>query len=775
LPAGITTTQLCAAGLLTRRADTLMIALAIGAIFSAAAASAGEAPGIVNLGLGSYTIQLPPGAKEPPEPVYKTADIKGPLPTNQWWSSLLWSKFSEPQYAHPLAVRATAAGLQVYYPGPGITVIPVGIMGVMPGGGRDFILGHSAAGDFPDARLAGWSDWFVTASFAADAGSMRISYGHGSPFVYALYDRGEPLLTFAEAPAVWSGAAGDAVLGVTVSGRHYGLFGPTGTTWSGLGGKVLTCRAGGKPYFSVALLPDNSPQTLAIFKDYAYTHVTDTQVRWKYDAPSSSVTSTFTFTARPYEGAERGTLFALYPHQWTRTSAPLLGPTYASVRGVMKLAAGKAFETRMTFPGVLPALPDAGGCDKARLARLVEKETQAKTGGVRDTYGEGKRLGKLTTLVPIAEQAGADEAAAKLLAELRNRLEGWLTATDAAGRPKNAGLFYHDRAWGTLIGYPASFGSDTQVNDHHFHYGYFLKAAAEVARHDRAWAADAKWGGMVRLVASDIAGPDQAGAMFPRLRCIDLYAGHGWASGHARFADGNNQESSSEAMNAWAGLILWGQAAGDRPMRDLGIFLYTTELEAINAYWFDVTGTNRPAAYKPSVVTMVWGGKGVNETWFTNKPEQVHGINWLPFHGGSLYLGLYPKYVRRNYDALVAETGGGNFKDWADLAIMYRALDDPRDALRQFDARGEALPIEGGNSAANVYHWIANLAALGRVDRSVTAGYPLYAVFNDGRNRTYVVYNMEAAPQKVTFSDGAAVEARVPGFAIHRRPLPGGR
>ena len=40
-------------------------------------------------------------------------------------------------------------------------------------------------------------------------------------------------------------------------------------------------------------------------------------------------------------------------------------------------------------------------------------------------------------------------------------------------------------------------------------------------------------------------------------------------------------------MNAWCGLILWGEATGDRSLRDLGIYLFATELAAINAYWFD--------------------------------------------------------------------------------------------------------------------------------------------------------------------------------------------
>lgn len=217
--------------------------------------------------------------------------------------------------------------------------------------------------------------------------------------------------------------------------------------------------------------------------------------------------------------------------------------------------------------------------------------------------------------------------------------------------------------------------------------------------------------------------------MFPFLRCFDCYAGHSWASGHARFADGNNQESSSEAMNAWAALILSGEAVGDRRLRELGIWLYTTEMEAINAYWFDVTGTLRAPAYRAPVLAMVWGGKGVRETWFSAKPEMVYGINWLPFRGGSLYLGLYPDYVQRCYDGLIAAKGGKPVEDRADLVLMYRALANPKAALRQLKGRGGNVPIEAGNSRANLLHWLHALGALGRLDRTVTADYPVYAVF----------------------------------------------
>jgi endoglucanase Acf2 len=750
---------------------------------------------MVAAGRGSYATALPPGAKEPPPPVYKTENVRGPVPTNQWWSSLVWDRFSEAQYPHPLAVRAVPSGLQVYYPGATLTANKIGIMGEMPAAnsGQDFILGHSRQAVFPDARLHDYSDWFVTASLAEGGRRMRVSYGHGSPYVYAVYEGGGPRLAFRAVPRIWSGDAASPVLGVSIQGRHYGLFAPRGSRWSGLASNTWTCDSGGKPYFSIALLPDAAPETLALFARHAHVHVTGTQVEWAYDSNAGTVRERFTYATKACEGEETKTLFALYPHQWRVAGAELTGKTYQSVRGVMKLACGTSFATRRDFPGVLFALPDAGTDQRPTLRRLLIEEVAKAAPGVMDTYGAGKRLGKVASLVPIAEQLADSAAKEKLLAELKGRLENWFDAaasgpdrsvgakqTAAAGatpaatppgrrRPSSLPVFYYNRPWGTLIGYPAAYGSDDQLNDHHFHYGYFLRAAAEVARNDPAWAAEQQWGGMVHLLVRDIASPSRRDPLFPRLRCFDPYAGHSWASGHARFGSGNNQESSSEAMNAWTGLVLWGEAAGSPAVRDLGIYLYTSELAAINEYWFDVQGENRPKEYTPSVVTMVWGGKSVNETWFSAKPALVHGINWLPIHGGSLYLGQYPEYVRRNYQALVKESGGEVWDDWGDLVLMYRALDNPRAAIRRLAAVGPSLAIEGGNSRANLYHWVHALDALGQVQRGVTADYPLFAVFRRGRELAYVVENIGPQPRTVTFSDGAKVTAAAGAFRIERR------
>lgn len=720
----------------------------------------------VSLGTGSYLSAIPPTQKGPPDTIYATAAVPGKMPTNDWWSSLAWMPLSERQYPHPLAVEAVNTGLRISYPGSQITANKDAIFGFMPAGnGEDLVLGHSTQADFTEARVAGWSDWFVTANFAVGERQMDVSYGHGSPFVFARYTQGNPRITFAHMPEVWSGDATSPVLGISVQGRHYGLFGPRGATWKGLGTKQFDCSTE-RDYFSLAILPDNQPATLAWFQKHAYAHVTDTKVSWKFNERTSTVTTTFTATTKSHEGSNSDTVLALYPHQWRHTDAKLHEPGYHSVRGPMKLITGTSFETNHRFTGVLPGLPRVDTCDATIIRRLIDSEIEKELPPQKDTYWEGKWLGQTATLIPIAEQYGHAEGADRLRERLKARLEMWLTAKPG----KTSGLFAYDERWGTLIGYPASFGSETELNDHHFHYGYFIRAAAEVARHDPAWAARDRWGGMIELLIRDIATPRRDDRLFPFLRNFDPYAGHSWASGHAKFGDGNNNESSSEAMNAWYGMILWGEFTNNRPLRDLGIYLYTTEMIAIQEYWFDTRDANHPADFTPAVVTMIWGGKGANATWFSANREVVHGINWLPIHGGSLYLGHDVNYVRKNYQALVQDNGGDRWDEWADLVWMYQAVADPAAALAKFEAGQATAPRESGNSLANTYQWIATLKGLGQVNAKIAADHTLFAVLDSGPTRSYVVYNHAAEPRTVTFSDGFQLSAGRGYTVKQRRP-----
>lgn len=750
----------------------LLSCFAILAVTSASTLAA-DTPVVEKVGAGSYLVGLPAGAKGPKAEV--TPSGKQPVPTNDWCSSLYWEKFSHPQFAHPLAMEATAQGLRIHFPGNAITASKNAIVAGMPQKSADLTVGDSSVATFDEKHVRRSLATSVEVSWWK-SGNARMSaiYGHGSPFVNVYFSgKGTPTIRFGEKPSVWSGEKDAGSIGVTVAGKHYGIFASTPVTWDGFGTQQWAGQGMGSTQCAIALLPDAKPQTLARFQTLALERGDVDSIGWSYAPQTGDVTTQFKIWRGPAGEAspERfQALLALYPHQWRHAEGvQLTGDIYHSVRGDMKLAAvDRQLVTKVKFNGVLPALPRvAGGADPARMAEYIRKDIGPEDAGIHDTYGDGKIMGRMACLIPIAEQYGLTAEADLLTKRLKARLEDWLTATDASGKPKTKRVFAYEKNWGTLIGYPAGYGSDTELNDHHFHYGYFLRAAGEIARRDPEWAKDERFGGMIKMLIRDIASPDREDKLFPWLRNFDPYAGHSWASGHARFGDGNNQESSSEAMNAWYGMILFGQATGDTKLRDLGIWLYTTEMTAIEDYWFNVHGDLFPPGYTASVVTMVWGGKGANGTWFSAEPEAVHGINFLPITGGSLYLGRYPDYVKKNWDAMLAERKGGDLRQWRDVLLMFHALSDPADALKRFDAIADTLKPEEGNSLANTYHWIATLNALGEVDRTVSADHPLSATFTKDGKKTHVVYRSAAeAATPLKFSDGVMIDPGKEGWTV---------
>ena len=50
-----------------------------------------------------------------------------------------------------------------------------------------------------------------------------------------------------------------------------------------------------------------------------------------------------------------------------------------------------------------------------------------------------------------------------------------------------ANLLMYNSAYNTIYGYPDGYGDVGHLADHHYHYGYFLRAAAAIGRYDPAW------------------------------------------------------------------------------------------------------------------------------------------------------------------------------------------------------------------------------------------------------------------------------------------------
>ena len=80
-------------------------------------------------GSGIFPESRPSNCKPLPKEIFKTDQVEGPIPTNDWWSSLAWTEHSAPMFAHPLVLRATPQGLSVTYPGPSIVASERAIVG----------------------------------------------------------------------------------------------------------------------------------------------------------------------------------------------------------------------------------------------------------------------------------------------------------------------------------------------------------------------------------------------------------------------------------------------------------------------------------------------------------------------------------------------------------------------------------------------------------------------------------------------------------------------
>ena len=511
----------------------------------------------MKVGAGSVLL-APRGSDKPPPPApgRTEAMLKLAAPTSQWYSTLIFNPKPDPIYAQPLSFKTTPAGLEMARPGK--DVVPTERQDVeIHYPHRDALVFAPVAFEPEPAKLARISDWAVDISMARGADEMLATVAHGSPYAYFSLSRGDVRITL-PAPGERIGAGADArVLALRVKDKAYAVFGPTGVRWEQVSASQwLGHLPPGAGYFSAAGMPDEKAETLALFTRHAYAFVRDTKASWRYDTAASTVETTYAATTRVMEGADNGPLLGLYPHQWRDNAsvADKLGPSYDTVRGKIRLIAATQFKTERRYKGFVPYWPkladgsrinefnDQFKRDMRRRRDLMPLRENPDTWKV-SVYWQGKGLTRVTQLMSVAEQQGDTEARDQLLALAKERMEWWFRAQGQRS------YFHFDKGLGTVVAYPDEFFSVEQMNDHHFQYGYWIRAAAEVALRDPAWAAKDQWGAMVDLLVADIATTERGRADFPYIRNFDAYEGHSWAVGIGGAgiygALGNNQDSTS--------------------------------------------------------------------------------------------------------------------------------------------------------------------------------------------------------------------------------------
>jgi endoglucanase Acf2 len=723
----------------------------------------------VAVGKGSYE-QGDLSQPEPPPPQFKTAAVKGPIPSNDWWQSLLISNLGNGNglVTLPLRSKYTRSGLGVTTLGGGYATAN----GIDSGGEPDlYIKPTNVVSANMQTRVAGYGDYSVDVVMSDDdSAKMTTTLVQGSPFIYNTFANPDKVQITSYGITRLFDSAGNTILdqdvatyqgdmiGVEVAGTEqgratthwYGVFAPAGSTFLRVGSTIKVTLGGNQNYLSLATM--TAPTDLADFSQHAYAFVTGTRADYSYDPATSQVSTTFqTSTTLKRPGFSADTIMGLLPHQWKLSDAALSWRAFPSVRGQIKLFEGNTFRTADRFHGVIPQFsePRNGGYSRARLAGFLDQLDQSVAGNLmnNDPYWQGKALHPLAMGVLIADQVGDGARRDRYLAKLKTILSDWLSYS---GDAPHGTYLHYVKDWGSLVAYTTGFGLNTGLTDHHFTYGYFTFAAAVLGTYDKAFVTD--YGPMVEMLLRDYGNPSRTDAQFPYLRNFNAYEGHSWAGGFGDNNSGNNQEAAGEALFSWVGMYLWGMVTNNNSYRDAGIYGFTTEEKAIEQYWFNYDRDSWTPDYGHGVVGQVYGSAYNYGTYFGDKPAYIYGIHWLPTAEWLTYYGRDPAKAGALYDSFVADNYGPE-QEWQHIIHPFQALSDAPAVLAKFDpAQMQA------NEVFNAYWFINSMATLGQRSTDIWGvNWPAATVYKNGGAYSAQVWNPSDVARTVQFSNGSGI------------------
>ena len=314
-----------------------------------------------------------------------------------------------------------------------------------------------------------------------------------------------------------------------------------------------------------------------------------------------------------------------------------------------------------------------------------------------DTYFAGKQLYRATNLYRLAQQLGMTAEAASLKAALTGQLDLWFNPNRCL--TASTRCFTYDATLKTVVGHADSFGSGENANDHHFHYGYFLATAGTLALDDPTLVA--RYSAVAGALVADIASTTNTATTIQR-RSFDDWRGHSWANGTGGGMDGNDQESTSEAVNAWSGLDLWARATGDATTMTEARWMLSNEAATATTYWFNPYTTS---AFTKTHISMMFAGKTDYGTWWSADASDILGIQAIPL--GPTQFGylksLGSAKITALFNGVLAQNsqiaGRSHLIDWD---IMLLALADPARAASLATQLTDA-DIDGGNSRSYLY------------------------------------------------------------------------
>lgn len=260
------------------------------------------------------------------------------------------------------------------------------------------------------------------------------------------------------------------------------------------------------------------------------------------------------------------------------------------------------------------------------VAAMEASQNMSAQSNLNSMYYSGKALSKFATLVyTMHDLANQQDLAKAALLELESCFAVF------SNNQQQFPLLY-DTDWKGLVSSASYVTGDSGVdfgnsyyNDHHFHYGYFIHAAAIIGYLDPTWLTANK--DYVNALVRDVSNPSSLDQYFPVFRSFDWYHGHSWAKGLFESGDGKDEESSSEdAMFAY-GLKMWGKTVGDASMEARGNLMLSVLARSLQNYFLMTSdNANQPAAFIGNKVTgILFENKADHVTYFGTDLSYVQG------------------------------------------------------------------------------------------------------------------------------------------------------
>ncbi len=750
---------------------------------------------------------IPTGTPTPIHPQLTGPAANNPTPTHKWWGSIPFlgemtvGDVNEAAYItpDPIIARISDRGVRVSSIPSGLrTVDPNLFMFQIPDPFSEVFDGI-AIGNTNFANMDGYlkdhSDGSVTVEWQSGGQAvMEATFVHGSPYIYFKAYQGELVVRTLRSDSGEKGSfynQGDSVgIWTNVAGinNNFLVTGEGSTTFGDISSNEFTVSNAANE-LTLTYLPQASGAPsgalIGFFAAKARDVVASVDIDYAVDRTTNNITVSHQYLDSL--GVPIETIVGMHPLHWKNSAQQTSGYQTRSARGTIKFSQTDGFDYQFPYVGVLPTMPSiAGTFDQATLEGLVTDFVSQDPDTwiifpdtYPDTYWSGKSYSKVAELIAIADSIGMDAEATQMLGWLKSELADWFTAETGGNLDTNK-YFVYDDEWNTLLGMDEAFLSHQQLNDHHFHYGYFVRAAAEICRMDVAWCGAGQYGPMIELLIRDYAG-DADDPMFPYLRNFDPANGFSWASGPANFVRGNNNESTSEAANAYGAIILYGLITGRDDLVEKGMYLHASTGAAYCENWNNIDGYNNvgavednfPAGYNKITTSIIWGDGAVFSTWFSPAFAHILGIQGLPSNPLILHVGQFSDYMLDYVTLGLSEStnikpSGLPDGEWRDLWWNLWAMTDATAAIADYNTVADYIPEEG-ESKAHTYHWIHTFARLGHLltgTGALTSNHPAALAFDNNGTKTYVVYNFTGQVLAVSFSDGQTVNAAPNGFTV---------